>query len=196
MSITDKFFPARKTSKPNGLTAIERSELANLESIVDRHVSTWPEIGRALAQIRDRQLYRETNSTWDEYLKAKWDIERRHADRLIQAAQVAQNLGPMGPQTERQARPLTSLPAAEQPAAWSEAYETAPKDKDGKPVITGEHVQAIVDRRKGRTTKKPPKPIRIRVPGAIVIIQPNRNGVDPLAALDSARGKLSQADAA
>lgn len=46
---------------------------------------------------------------------------RRNADRLIQAAEVAENLRPIGliPQTESQARPLTRLEPEVQREVWN-----------------------------------------------------------------------------
>ena len=54
---------------------------------------------------------------------------RREADRLISAAEVADNLRPIGlilPATESQARPLTQLEPEEQPVVWQRAVESAP----------------------------------------------------------------------
>lgn len=48
-------------------------------------------------------------------------MQRAHAYRLIEAAEVRQNLSPMGdilPANERQARPLTELEPEAQRLAW------------------------------------------------------------------------------
>lgn len=51
--------------------------------------------------------------TFDVYCKVRWGFTHRHANRLILASEVNDNLGPMGPKpsTERQVRPLAQLPA-------------------------------------------------------------------------------------
>ena len=58
-------------------------------------------------------------------------MEKSHAQRMIDAAKVVNNLSPMGdiPASERAARPLASLPPAKQREAWQKAVETAPKGK-------------------------------------------------------------------
>ena len=50
----------------------------------------------------------------DAYCRERWDMGRNYANRQIAAAQVIENLVPIGtilPATESQARPLTKLPA-------------------------------------------------------------------------------------
>jgi hypothetical protein len=48
---------------------------------------------------------------FEEYCDKRWGMAYRHANRLIGAVEVIDNLGPMGPkpQSERQARPLIQL---------------------------------------------------------------------------------------
>jgi len=67
-------------------------------------------------------------------------MERRHAYRLMDAAQAVENVS-LGtqilPTSERQARPLTKLEPELQPVAWQRAVETAPNGK-----VTAAHVEA------------------------------------------------------
>lgn len=60
---------------------------------------------------RYRRLYRQQFDTFEAYCRERWGMVRRNADRLIQAAEVAENLRPIGliPESESQARPLTRL---------------------------------------------------------------------------------------
>ncbi len=58
-------------------------------------------------------------------------MERRHAYRLIHAADVVENVSNWThelPATESQARPLTALAPDQQRAAWEQAVATAPPD--------------------------------------------------------------------
>ena len=68
-------------------------------------------------------LYRATYSTFEDYCRERWGMSRIHAFRLIQAAEVKENLLPIGNilTSESQARPLTSLPSEKQREAWAEA---------------------------------------------------------------------------
>lgn len=113
-------------------------------------LDTFVEVGTALSEIRDSRIYRATFKTFEEYCETRWEFSKRQCDRLISAAKVTENLGPMGPkpESERQARPLAKLPAEQQPAAWAKAQEKA-KD-EGKPVAASIQLNALWLRRSGR----------------------------------------------
>jgi hypothetical protein len=70
--------------------------------------------GMALAEIGDSKLYREGFGTFEAYCKARWDMGRVHAFRMIESAKVHSDLLPVGnvPSNKLQARPLTQLPTA------------------------------------------------------------------------------------
>jgi len=124
-----------------------RQDLERLEGIIERNLHSFYELGRALMEIRNRNLYQDVLGfdTFEEYCKAKWDFTSNYARRLIGSAVTIDNIKnvPMGtvPTTERQARPLLELkdnPEAQR-EAWREAVETAPEGK-----ITAAHVQKVV----------------------------------------------------
>lgn len=112
--------------------------------------------GVALAQLRDRKLYRSTHNSFEEYCQDRFGMKRRHPYRLIDAAKVVDNIlevCPNGthksgdtnqrlqivPTSERQARPLTKLSPAEQREAWDKAVELA-----GNRVPSGKIVSQVV----------------------------------------------------
>lgn len=64
-------------------------DLDQLEVIIERGQQTFIEVGRALMEIRDRRLYRETHATFEAYCGERWGWTRQHAYRHIDAAQVA-----------------------------------------------------------------------------------------------------------
>lgn len=125
------------------LTDSEETELAQHEATIERGLKTFVDVGQALLAIRDARLYRKHNPTFEGYCQERWQMQRAHAYRLIDAAEVVGNLSPIGdivPATESQARPLTQLPPEVQPVIWQRAVETAPNGK-----ITAAHVQNVVD---------------------------------------------------
>lgn len=124
------------------LSEIERSELANHEAVIERGIGTFVEVGNALLAIREGKLYRSDYGTFEEYCRERWGMSKSHANRLISAADVMENLAPLGvkPVGEREVRPLTSLGPEVQREAWQRAVETAP---DGK--VTAGHVQRVVE---------------------------------------------------
>jgi hypothetical protein len=138
------------------LDVAERARLQELESIVENGLQTFYEVGKALDEIREQKLYRETHKTFDAYCREKWGIAKQTANRFIAAAQVIENLTPMGvkiPANERQVRPLTGLPPELPIEIWQEALESSPND-----MPTGAAVQRLVEQRfpasgSGRTGK-------------------------------------------
>ncbi|HEY9852349.1 MAG TPA: hypothetical protein V6D28_22950 [Leptolyngbyaceae cyanobacterium] len=135
------------------LDAAEQARLTELETVIEQGLQTFYEVGKALDEIREKRLYRETHKTFDAYCKEKWGIARQRAYRLIQAAQVRENLSPIGdilPTKENQIRSLSNLPPALQLEIWQEAVESAPNG-----IPTGAAVQRLVERRvSSRSTRR------------------------------------------
>ena len=187
-----------KNDLPSPLTSIERAELAKLEGMVETGIRAFATAGKALARIRERQLFRESHNSFEQYVADRWSMSRQHAERLIAAADVVANLAPTGagavPLSEFQARKLAPLPADAQREVWAEVVDAAPKDSQGNPVVTAATIEAAVSKRspKGKKRKARPKPTRIKVPGATVIVVPNAKFVGtPVDALRSAVAKLA-----
>jgi len=126
------------------LIGFEETQLKEYEIVIERGLNAFMDVGEALLAIRDRRLYRNTHPTFEDYCQHRWGMERRHAYRLIEAAQTVENVSHgthlPPPQNERQARPLTALDPEDQVSVWRTAVETAP---DGN--ITARHVQEVVD---------------------------------------------------
>lgn len=108
------------------ITLEESRDFQSLEKVIGRGLDTFVEVGNALAEIRDRRLYRCEHKTFEAYCREKWKIGRVQAHRLIKASEVIEML-PAGnkPKTERQVRPLTKLSAEKRPEAWQRAVERA-----------------------------------------------------------------------
>ena len=94
-----------KDSTVETATTVSQLTLQALEQIVERGKDTFIEVGKALAEIHERKLYKETHKTWEAYLKERWNFSRQHAHRLLQAKKVVE-LSSVGdkPRTEREAR--------------------------------------------------------------------------------------------
>ncbi len=93
------------------LTLPEKGRLSHLELIIEKGQKTFIEVGSALREIRDSQLYR-AHGTFEQYCKARWGYARRTAYQLIDSAQVLGNVrhgAQTEPTNERQTRPLASL---------------------------------------------------------------------------------------
>lgn len=145
--------------KPAPLT-----NLAAMESVIERGLTAFVEVGQALRAIRDQQLYRDRGyGTFEAYCREQWGMERRHPYRLIDAARVTDILCPVGhilPSNERVARPLTPLLDTPEKLrdAWTETIENAPRREDGQPIVTAKDVTEAVARIRHVTTNPGPFP--------------------------------------
>jgi len=138
------------------LDVAERARLQELESIVENGLQIFYEVGKALDEIRELKLYRETHKSFEGYCREKWAIARRTADQFIGAARVIENLSAIALKfsiKENQVRPLAGLPPELQIQIWQEAVESSP---NGMP--SGAAVKRLVEERfpsdgSGRTPK-------------------------------------------
>lgn len=120
----------------------ESHELERCEVVIKQGLQTFIEVGQALMTIREKRLYRIGFKTFEDYCVERWSMDKRHANRLIQASETISNLGPMGPvlpQSERQTRPLTSLEPEIQKEVWTEVVKTHSDN------ITAAKVQTVVN---------------------------------------------------
>ena len=104
----------------------ESRDLAALEQTIQRGLTSFVEVGEALAEIRDRKLYRLEHRTFESYCREKWKMSPQYATQLCRSASAvialkSETTGSL-PKTERQARPLTRLNTpAEKREAWRAA---------------------------------------------------------------------------
>lgn len=139
------------------LATHETKSLDFQEATIEKGRKTFVEVGKALAKIRDGKLYRETHTTFEAYCKERWAWSRVRAHQLIESAEITETLTTVNttlPTTERQARPLAKLPAADQPAAWDRANELA--EEEGKSV-TARHVEVAVEETQPKKKERLPK---------------------------------------
>ena len=61
-------------------------ELERLEAIIEEGLPQFIEVGLALLEIRQRELYRLSHRTWTDYLRERWDMSDSRARQLISAA--------------------------------------------------------------------------------------------------------------
>lgn len=113
------------------LSANEKAKLEQLETVIIDNFGAFVKVGQALAEIRDRGLYREQFKTFELYAKRVFDVARCRAYQLIEASEVVSVLSTNGrqiemlPQNERQARELARLPKEQQPRVWQAIVEFA-----------------------------------------------------------------------
>jgi len=145
------------------LTSAERDLLAECETVIERGMGVFVEVGAALMAVRDNRLYRVNSATFEEYCSQRWALERAHAYRLINSAQVVKAiLSPIGdkigpdsnvpiPATESQARELA--PLLGDPDKLREVWTEAVGAAGGKP--TAEAIAKVREARSGEATPTP-----------------------------------------
>lgn len=118
----------------DAITLDERSRLYKLEETIEHGLNTFVDVGNALLEIRDKRLYRQEYSTFEEYCNKRWNMKQSRAYQFMDSAKVvgilqSSTIVELLPTNEAQARPLTSLEPAEQIEAWKRAITSTPEGK-------------------------------------------------------------------
>jgi hypothetical protein len=71
-------------------TSPSLDRLAALEEVIARSQDTFIDVGLALSEIRDMQLFRATHSSFRAYLFDRWGFRQEWAYSVIYTARVAQ----------------------------------------------------------------------------------------------------------
>jgi hypothetical protein len=137
---------------PPTVTDDAHQEFARLDGVVRRGLGTFKEVGHALAEIRDRELWLAGGHTsWAAYCHAVGGLTKTHANRLINSSEIANHLTrvtPIGvtPSSESQVRPLCRLKTQEtQAAAWSRAVKRASGSPPTAKQISGVVAELMAD---------------------------------------------------
>jgi hypothetical protein len=139
------------------LSVVESNNLESLEETIETGLVVFYEVGSALKEIRDSRLYREVFSTFEDYCRQRFGIQKTLAYGYIQACEVRENLSAIAetiPANEAQCRPLTKLEPDQQQEAWKIVLESAPETEDGHKLITAKAVSAVVSELSGIPEKK------------------------------------------
>jgi hypothetical protein len=158
------------TSMAGTLTADEQAALTRLEAAVEAGVTASNTVlaaGKALHEIRTRQLFRDTAATWEEYVTTRFKITRRRCDQMVSYAGLRMTLEETGTQvpelSEKAARPLVGLSAD----TITEIVTEAAGSPEG---VTAGTIRKAASRRRKAKALKVPRPVRLKVPGAVVEI--------------------------
>lgn len=97
-------------------------DLMEHEKVIEQGLHTFVEVGTALLAIRDGRKYKAAGySTFETYCRERWQMSRRHADRVILAAQESETRGSHF-ESEREARRERSkAKPREHPATFSDS---------------------------------------------------------------------------
>lgn len=164
--------PELMDEKP--LSKVETKRLQELEGVIEENFRGFVLVGMALAEIRDKRLYRRSHKTFEEYCNNIWDVSRPRAYQLIDSSNVVKNLSTIVdkeeqdcltaiadkipiddtvifPRNEAQARELAKLAPEKQKEVWLQIVEEA--RETGKP-ITAKAIKKKVKTFTGEIVKK------------------------------------------
>ena len=127
--------------------------LAELEGVIESGLMTFFEVGAALAQIRERRLYRETHDTFEAYCQERWSFNRQRASQLIQASEMSRILDI---QPARASHVEALLPLKSQPELAREVVAEVRSAK-GDDATAADYKEAVA-KKTGRTARPAPKP--------------------------------------
>lgn len=117
------------------LTPIELDHLATHEATIERGRQTFVDVGNALLAIRDGRLYRDGHTTFEDYCRARWQMDRSRAYQFISAASVMETLSTdvdiLPPAYEVQARQLS--PLRNDPETLKQVWNEAVERSNGQP---------------------------------------------------------------
>ncbi|MBB6016970.1 hypothetical protein ACFP9V_03675 [Deinococcus radiopugnans] len=91
---------------PEQLEPHQKARLTALETTVRDGLRDFRRTGQALSEIRDNEFFRAGYDSFEAYLQDRWGFTPPQAGRLMEAADVAKVLDPLGiqPRNEAQAR--------------------------------------------------------------------------------------------
>lgn len=110
------------------ITENDQQRLVALEAAIDQGAAALRDMGNALLEIRDARLYRLTHSSFENYLRERFNFSRQYGYLLMQLATIAERCQPLVDiplHSEQHARLLGRLPDEQQGPAWAAAVESA-----------------------------------------------------------------------
>lgn len=137
--------------------AIVVRSLTELEAVVDSGLHKFIEVGEALAEIRERRLYRETHESFETYCSDRYNLKRQRAYEMMAAANVVARMSEISDIVpERESHAAALAPLRDDPPAMVEALAEAALETGGKPTA------AIIERVVERRTKREPAPVAVQ----------------------------------
>lgn len=166
-------------------------ELSQLEAQIETGLAHFHAAGRALKTIKERRLFTPKYTTFSEYTNARWGLSLPHVTRLIEAADIIDQLTEAGtmnlPKIESHARVLSRIEPEKRPAIWNAAIDMVGNNP------TAEQLDEAVERlvpRKPKRGRKVPKAIRLKGKGWSLVLERKSHDVDAVTVLESALSQL------
>lgn len=86
-------YKTKQTYLRKRVSWVNQQDLEQLERVVRQGLEIFYRVGEALAEIRDRKLYKDLGySNFRDYLMERWNMKKSRAYQLIYSAEVVKNL--------------------------------------------------------------------------------------------------------
>lgn len=120
------------------MTVSEQSRLDELELAIDGGLQSFMEVGAALAEIREKRLYRSQHRSFEQYCQDRWDFTASRGRQLMAAVQAIASLpeGAPKPANAAQATALADVDPEQRAEVWERATREA--DDGGRPVTAAD----------------------------------------------------------
>ena len=139
----------------NALTIDEQGRLDALELAIEGGLQSFIEVGAALAEIRQRRLYRATHGTFESYCLDRWDFTASRGRQLMAAVEALASLPDDAPKPANaaQASALADVEPEHRADAWDRARRDA--EEEDRPVTARDIANAA--KKVDPTPSDPPK---------------------------------------
>lgn len=93
IDLEDPLYREKKIYCKKRIIWLDSQDLARLEHTVEQGLEAFYKVGEALAEIRDRKLYKQQGyKDFRVYLKERWNMGKSKAYRLIESAEVVDDI--------------------------------------------------------------------------------------------------------
>lgn len=135
------------------LTTVEVHRLEHLETLINKGMKAFLEVGSALAEIQSNRLYRAQYLTFEDYCQTRWGFTASRGRQLISAVEAIASLPEDLPQPENaaQAEALAAIDEDERGGVWRDALEEAEiEDRN----VTARDIREAAERRANNSLEK------------------------------------------
>jgi hypothetical protein len=137
-----------------GIARAMQEQLAALEATITRSLTSYRDLGNALAEVKARKLYKGPYRTWWIYCHKRWGMSGRQVDRHIEGAEVANDLERAGLMVPLLCNALLLIPLSQKQRCdvWRAALAATGKDKQPASSM----VEALAARALGKPLSREP----------------------------------------
>jgi hypothetical protein len=148
------------------LNDAEYADLEQLETTISTGLATFLDVGAALAEIKERRLYRQNHSSFDAYCRNQWEMGKSKAYALIQAATIIGELSgiPDTPLPANAAQAEALAPLAGNPEAAAAAMQAASADGPATAASIADEVAKATGPTEPDVAPPPPPPADVPDP--------------------------------